>query len=94
MLAFSALISRIRDRGIERPYRMPLWPLPPIVALIGCVIIVRYQQALTLVEVGIVLMLGAAYYRLYLKRHPAKWVLRDPVGEDESPAEAAAEQAS
>lgn len=93
-LAVSALVSRIKNRGLVRPYRMPLWPLPPLVALVGCGIIIRYQEPSTLLAVAIVLALGALYYVLYLRPRPNKWVLRDPVGADESAAAATAEEAS
>lgn len=32
LIAISALVSRVRQRDLPRPYAMPLWPLPPIVA--------------------------------------------------------------
>jgi amino acid transporter len=35
LIALSALVSRLREPGLERPYRMPLWPLPSAVALAG-----------------------------------------------------------
>jgi amino acid transporter len=35
VIALAALASRIVRRDVEHHYRMPLWPLPPLVALIG-----------------------------------------------------------
>jgi hypothetical protein len=35
LVAVSAIVSRVRDRDPERPARMPLWPLPPLVAIAG-----------------------------------------------------------
>lgn len=94
MLAISALVSRMKNKDLVRPYRMPLWPLPPLVALGGCAIIIYDQERQTLISVAIVLLLGIAYYFGYLRPRPSKWVMRDPVGADESPEAAAAEEAS
>ena len=38
MVAVSALVCRVRDKGLERGLRMPLWPLPPFVAIVGVAI--------------------------------------------------------
>ena len=35
LIALSALVSRLQQPGLARPYRLPLWPLPPAVALTG-----------------------------------------------------------
>ena len=35
MVAMSALMSRVLLRDREHPYRMPLWPLPALVAVLG-----------------------------------------------------------
>lgn len=35
VVALAALASRIVRRDVEHHYRMPLWPLPPLVAIIG-----------------------------------------------------------
>ena len=35
VIAVAALASRIVRRDVEHHYRMPLWPLPPLVAIIG-----------------------------------------------------------
>src|SRR5205823_10995681 len=35
LAALPALVSRFTQRDLHRPYKMPLWPLPPLVALLG-----------------------------------------------------------
>ncbi|MBO0874240.1 MAG: APC family permease, partial [Pseudonocardia sp.] len=76
------------DRG---SYRMPLYPLPPILGLIALIYVI-YANA-TDPEVGrpslivtvVVLVIGAAYYLLWLRRR-GEWVLRgdEPEESDES----------
>src|SRR5690349_6428589 len=43
LIAVAALVSRTRDRDATRPSRMPLWPLPPVLALIGIIIAITQQ---------------------------------------------------
>ena len=52
LVAISALVSRVRDRGLIRPSRMWLWPIPPIIALVGVVIAITQQAAHDLYIVG------------------------------------------
>jgi amino acid transporter len=44
MVAVSALVCRVRDRDLSRSFRMPLWPLPPLVAIVGVVIALKEQS--------------------------------------------------
>ncbi|MBY3793856.1 APC family permease [Rhodococcus fascians] len=80
-IALSALVVR-RQRGVEHPelFRMPLWPLPALVALIvivGIVVIgvMDPQQWLSLgIALGIVAA-GYAYYFGYLRSRGATHLL-------------------
>src|SRR5207253_7052223 len=45
LIAISAVVSRVRQANLARPSRMPLWPVPPILALAGCVIAPTQQTA-------------------------------------------------
>lgn len=49
LVAASALLCRIRDRGLERSFRMPLWPLPPLIAIAGVAIALSQQTARDLI---------------------------------------------
>jgi LPXTG-motif cell wall-anchored protein len=40
----SALSVRIRDRDRPRSFRMPLWPVPPLIALAGGAVALRFQS--------------------------------------------------
>ena len=44
LIAISSLVSRIRQRDAERPSKMPIWPVPPIIALVGCGLAITQQK--------------------------------------------------
>ncbi|MFB8281353.1 APC family permease [Nocardia colli] len=82
---FVALAAfRVRSRPAGGGYRMPLWPLPPIivVATMGyaaySVIDASWQQMVVAVAA---MLLGCAYYLLYLRPRPERWKLPDPIQE-------------
>ena len=68
LIALSALASRLRQPGLARPYRMPLWPLTPVVALAGVAVTVSLQTGRDL-----------AYESVYLRpRRDTHWILLEP----------------
>jgi amino acid transporter len=83
LIALSALASRLRQPGLARPYRMPLWPLPPVVALAGVAVTVVLQTSRDLAIVAAILAVGGVYDAVYLRpRRDTHWILLDPpVGE-------------
>ena len=83
LIALSALVSRVLQPGLERPYRMPLWPLPPLVALAGVATTVLLQTGRDLLIVAGILVAGALYDAGYLRRRrDTHWILLDPpIGE-------------
>ncbi len=44
LIAISALVSRVRQKDLERPSRMPLWPVPPVIALVGVGVAISQQK--------------------------------------------------
>lgn len=84
LVALSALVSRFTQRGLVRPYKMPLWPLWPIIGLAGCVIVFTQQ---TLSDIGIcavIFIAAGIYYVLYLRqRRSTHWVMLAPTQSDE-----------
>ncbi len=66
LIAVSALVSRLRQRDLPRPYRMPLWPLPPVIALVGVVIALTQQKLSDLLIVGGLIVVGLVYYYGFL----------------------------
>jgi amino acid transporter len=83
LIALSALASRLRQPGLARPYRMPLWPLPPLVALAGVAGTVVLQTGRDLAIVAGILAAGTLYDAVYLRpRHDTHWILLDPLVEE------------
>jgi amino acid transporter len=74
LIAISALVSRIRQPDLPRPFRMPLWPAPPILALIGVGVALSQQKVIDLLIVAGIFVVGAAYYVLFLRpRSSTHW---------------------
>jgi amino acid transporter len=69
LIAISSLVSRVRQRELPRPFRMPLWPLPPLIALVGVAIALSKQTQRDLLIVLGIFVVGALYYGLYLRHH-------------------------
>jgi amino acid transporter len=83
LIALSAVASRLRQPGLVRPYRMPLWPLPPVAALVGVAVTVVLQTGRDLAIVAGILAAGLLYNAVYLRpRRDTHWILLEPsVGE-------------
>ena len=72
LIATAAIVSRLRERDAERSFRMPLWPLPPVLAIVGIGLTLRYQKfgdiIITLITIAIALIYWLAYLNRYTKR--------------------------
>jgi amino acid transporter len=80
LIALSALVSRLQQPDLERPYRLPLWPLPPLVALTGVATTVLLQTGRDLAIVAAILAAGLLYDVLYLRpRRDTHWLLLEPL---------------
>jgi amino acid transporter len=80
LIALSALVSRVLQPDLARPYRLPLWPLPPVVALAGVAVTALLQTGRDLAIVAGILTAGVLYDLVYLRpRRGTHWVLLDPV---------------
>jgi len=79
LVALSALVSRLRQPRLARPYRMPLWPLPPVVALAGVAVTASLQTGRDLAIVAGILLVGTVYLVVYLRpRRVTHWILLEP----------------
>jgi len=67
LIAISALVSRVRQKDLARPSRMPFWPVPPILALVGVVIALTQQKVSDLITVGVLFAAGLIYYYAFLR---------------------------
>jgi amino acid transporter len=80
LIALSALASRLREPGLARPWRLPVWPLPPLVALTGVAVTVLLQTGRDLAIVAGILAAGLLYDAVYLRpRRDTHWLLLDPL---------------
>ncbi|GAB7005421.1 APC family permease [Nocardioides sp. AN3] len=78
VLALAALRVR-RQRSSVKGWRMPLWPLPPllVIAAVGYALLGSARS--DLIATAVILALALAYYRFYLARRPAeRFVVVDP----------------
>lgn len=67
LIAVSALVSRVRQRALPRPFRMPGWPVPPIVALVGVGLALTQQKLSDLAIVAAIFVVGILYYAAFLR---------------------------
>jgi amino acid transporter len=80
LIALSALVSRLQQPDLARPWRMPLWPLPPAVALAGVATTVVLQTGRDLAIVAGILAAGVLYDLVYLRpRRDTHWLLLEPL---------------
>lgn len=82
-IALAAIVSRVTQRDQPRPYKMPLWPLPPIVALAGTVYTLSLQSGRDLVICGGIFAVALIYYLIYLQpRADTHWRMLGAVEEE------------
>lgn len=72
LIAISALVSNIRDRDHVRPLKMFLWPLPPLVALVGVVLALRSQAHKDLIITACVVAVSTVGYTAIRKNLPSR----------------------
>jgi amino acid transporter len=89
LVAASAIVSRFSQRDHHRPYRMPLWPLPPILALLGCAIVISQQSPRELAIVAGIFGVAGLYYAVFLRpRAQTHWVMLNPTVPGDPPSAA------
>ena len=72
LIAIGALNSRRRDKEITRPFRMPLFPLPPIIVIVLLTIAISSQTTDVLLAVGVFILISLLYYIAYIRPRDAK----------------------
>jgi amino acid transporter len=92
LIAISALVSRVRQTDLERPYRMPLWPVPPIIALVGVGLAISQQKSRDLLICAAIFVGGAIYYVGFLRPRQDRYWSHLTVPEHELAAAAETEQ--
>jgi amino acid transporter len=82
LIAISAIVSRIRQRAIPRPSRMPFWPVPPILALVGVVLALTQQKVTDLLLAAAIFAAALIYYFAFVRpRYGRYWVVAGAVTE-------------
>lgn len=73
LIAVCALVSRIRQKHLDRPSKMPLWPAPAIIALAGVVIALTKQKGSDLWLCAAIFGAAVLYYFLFVRPRPGKY---------------------
>lgn len=82
LVALSAIVSRIRFRDLDRPYRMPLWPLAPVTAISLCCVVLVEQTPRDQITAAVIVVVSLLYYVFYLRpRRATHMLMLDPAGE-------------
>jgi amino acid transporter len=72
LVAISAIVSRIKTRTENRSFRMPIWPLPPIIAIFGVIIALTQQAAGDIIKTAVVVIVGFLYWLAFLQKKETK----------------------
>ena len=86
-VALSALVGRINGSTARAAFRMPLWPVIPLVMLAATLFIAYQNLVSDWVPVAIAVAttaVGLPYYYLFIRRRSDRWTLPDPVDDVES----------
>ncbi len=78
----AAIVSRLRDKSSPRTFRMPLFPLPPLIAIVGAVVALSQQTTRDLLIVAIIYAAGIVYYFVYLRSKTAAMAALRATGAD------------
>jgi amino acid transporter len=73
LIAASAIVSRLSagQRKLPRPFQMVLWPLAPVVALVGVGVALSQQKISDLLISGAILLCALLYHTVYLRPRAA-----------------------
>jgi len=67
----------VRMRGIKPAFRMPLWPIPPVLAIVGALAALSQQKISDMAIAAGVVVVALIYYFAYLKPHSTThWVIK------------------
>lgn len=93
LLGIAALAARRRRHRATAAWRMPLWPVAPVVTTLALGYVLTQQTAHDLIITATVLAVGLAYWFGYLRpRSASHWQLSLPADETAIPAPAPSEQ--
>jgi uncharacterized membrane protein YfcA len=79
LIAIAALVSRIKNKNAERPFKMMFWPLPPVITIVGVGLTLTQQKPGDLKIILIIVLVSLAYFFLYLNRSKSsRWIPHNP----------------
>lgn len=67
LIAIGSIRSRIKEKDIERPFKMPLFPLPSIIVIVFLCVAICSQTPTDLMIVGGIVVLAMLYYFAYYR---------------------------
>ncbi len=73
LIAVAAIVNRLRMRGREIPFTMWLWPVPPVIALVGVVLALTQQTHRDLLISAGIFAAGLVYYYLGTRSSTGLW---------------------
>lgn len=83
IIALAALIGRWSKTTEGAPYRMPGWPLPPLLALAALVYVTTQQSTTALLVTGGTILVGLIYWAVYILPQGSRaWNLREPLRDE------------
>jgi amino acid transporter len=78
-IALAALVGRAVGATAHSPYRMPLWPVPPVIALLALLYITAQQTQTALLVTGGTIAIGLIYWVVFIyPRRDRAWQLKEP----------------
>ncbi len=82
-VALAALVGRLSGATATSPYRMPLWPLPPILGLAALAYVTTQQTTTALLVTGGTILIGLAYWAIViLPQRGRAWNLKEPLRDE------------
>ena len=86
LISIAALVGRWTGATARSPYRMPFWPLPPLLALAALVYVTTQQTSTALIVTGATILIGLVYWAVYiLPQRGRAWNLREPLLDEALP---------
>jgi amino acid transporter len=80
LVAVGAIVGRATGATAGSPYRMPAWPLPPVLAIAALVYITTKQTQKSLLVTGVTMLIGLIYWAVVIRPQKGRaWNLKDPI---------------
>lgn len=83
LIAVAALVARMVGAADHSPYKMPFWPLPPIIAILALAYITTQQTQTALLVTGGTIAIGLVYWAIVILPQKGRaWTLKAPIFDD------------